>query len=243
MNSTIVQVLDVKVKFLEKFNNEYSVNDYGEVWSHNGGKDTLLKQAISYSRKRGRSRYKQVCLSLDGKQECYFVHRLLAEAFIPNPDNKLYVNHLDGDKLNNELSNLQWCTPSENSIHAVKTGLQIYFMYNEEDRLKEVDLYLLGGSGKLKTTIRSWVKEEDLIRNHIPPELLYMRIKNSSFKNTWKRYYEICKMCKTDKTGAEISKLLKINETLISKIRRGLRWKEVMEIFNKYENNIWYTIT
>lgn len=51
------------------------------------------------------------------------VHRVIAQTFIPNPDNKPNVNHIDGNKLNNKVKNLEWCTQSENVIHAYKTNL------------------------------------------------------------------------------------------------------------------------
>lgn len=61
-----------------------------------------------------------------------FVHRLVAKAFIPNEDGKKFVNHLDGNKHNNNYANLEWCTRSENQIHAYKKGLQKPSMKQKE---------------------------------------------------------------------------------------------------------------
>lgn len=67
--------------------------------------------------------YAHQCLSENNKSYNYKVHRLVAKAFIPNPENKPCVNHIDGDKLNNCVDNLEWVTYSENTHHAYKTGL------------------------------------------------------------------------------------------------------------------------
>lgn len=78
-------------------------------------KSTLLKPSI-------RGQYLTVYLSVDGGIMASSIHRLVAKAFIPNPDEKRFVNHKDLDKLNNRLDNLEWCTHAENMSHARLNG-------------------------------------------------------------------------------------------------------------------------
>jgi Mn-dependent DtxR family transcriptional regulator len=115
----------------------YEVSNYGEVKSltrkRSCGKgfyyqeERILKQTFTTTG------YKKVELSKDGKRKSLKVHRLVAIAFIPNPFNKEEVNHIDGDKINNNVNNLEWVTSSENSIHAIKTGLKkIKYNYSKE---------------------------------------------------------------------------------------------------------------
>lgn len=103
-------------KFLPEVKDRYYINKKGELFTDNGEKK--LKDCI----KNG---YVKNCLILkDGTSKSYFRHRLMMIVFNPveNYEN-LQVNHIDGNKLNNSLENLEWCTNQENRIHAVKIGL------------------------------------------------------------------------------------------------------------------------
>lgn len=68
-------------------------------------------------------KYRAVSAMQNGKQKHFYVHRLIAQAFIPNPYNKPQINHIDGDSSNNSIENLEWVTAKENVEHAYKTGL------------------------------------------------------------------------------------------------------------------------
>ena len=69
-------------------------------------------------------KYEQVRLSKDGKAKTYTIHRIVAKAFLDKIAGKEYVNHKDGNKHNNSIDNLEWCTSSENQQHALATGLR-----------------------------------------------------------------------------------------------------------------------
>jgi len=103
----------------------YSISNKGRVKSlkrtciRNGLVYEMDEKLISINNKR----YKNVILCKKSIKKDKLVHRLIAEAFIPNPYKKPFVNHIDGNKYNNSLDNLEWCTHKENQRHAVETGL------------------------------------------------------------------------------------------------------------------------
>ena len=90
----------------------YAVTSDGKVYSKKTNK--FIKPSI------GSKGYFQVCLTVDGKKRTVKVHRIVAETFIPNPAGKTQVNHIDGNKRNNCVENLEWCTNSENQIHSYR---------------------------------------------------------------------------------------------------------------------------
>jgi hypothetical protein len=104
-------------KTIEGFEN-YQVSNLGNVKSFQRGKIKILKRRIT---KLG---YDRVCLRNENLIKDQFVHRLVAKAFLNNDPNnfKIEVNHIDGNKLNNCVDNLEWCTTLENLLHSYKLG-------------------------------------------------------------------------------------------------------------------------
>lgn len=97
-------------------NGKYEISNLGRLKAT--GKQKKIVKLFTSS--RGYYRY-----SVFSLRKNFTIHRLVAEAFIPNPNKCPQVNHKDGNKLNNNVSNLEWCTQSENMTHADKTGLRI----------------------------------------------------------------------------------------------------------------------
>ncbi len=98
----------------KQYSDNIFVCENGEVKSH--GK--LLKGEIT------NAGYRRLHISIDGKELRPSVHRMVAELFLPNPLGLPCVNHIDGNKLNNHIDNLEWCTYGENLSHAFKSGLR-----------------------------------------------------------------------------------------------------------------------
>jgi len=149
-------------KNIDGYNGKYKISNFGRVLSikkkgfsiHSSGRKYFYKGKDIFLKASNKT-YKCFALTKNGKTKYFQLHRLLAKAFIPNPENKPCINHKDGNKYNNYLYNLEWCTYSENIIHAYKNGLMKEFLNSGE----------LNGRSKLNNeealTIRETYKNMD----------------------------------------------------------------------------------
>ena len=116
---------------IQEFNGEYEVSNLGRVRSmkrYYGVVGRIMPQTIQ------RTGYYAVTFHMNNKAYCRKVHRLVIEAFKPNPDSLPCINHIDGNKLNNHIDNLEWCTYQHNMQHAVRTGLTHPHRWTDEER-------------------------------------------------------------------------------------------------------------
>lgn len=109
----------------------YFISNFGRLKGRSG---KILKTRLNK-----RTGYLDICLRPNGRKEkakCLKIHRLVAKAFILNPNNFVIINHIDGNKLNNNVSNLEWCTESQNTQHAYNLKLIVPLKWYENERSK-----------------------------------------------------------------------------------------------------------
>lgn len=170
-------------RWIEGFENEYSVTNTGIVYSYRSGSKVALKSSLNL---KSKAKYKTVTLCTN-KGKCQYIHRLVAQAFIPNLENKPQVNHKDGNKMNNNAENLEWVTSQENTIHAYESGLFGDKVTSEEEIERRI-LSLLNDS--LDTNTRKLytkhITVERLVEEGLPKDITKVRnFSGKSLKAHW----------------------------------------------------------
>lgn len=130
-------------KDIKGYSDRYIVSNLGRIASlkryvnHSFGTPKIVNPRI-LNQKNCKTGYKSVTLYKDNRKKSFSVHRLVADAFIPNPENKPCIDHLDRDKTNNSVYNLRWCTMSENMLNPLtrkilceaRRGMKIPSLYH-----------------------------------------------------------------------------------------------------------------
>ena len=126
------------------YGGDYGVTDDGRVISYKKrtAEGIPIPQELRGGLTTRNRRYRTVLIEIDGLFQSKYVHRLVAEAFVPNPNNYNEVNHKDGDTYNNREENLEWVTHRENIQHAYDTGL-----------VKKTTCSICGKTGYLRKTV------------------------------------------------------------------------------------------
>ena len=176
--------------FVDIPNTHYQIGSCGNIRNKNNGR-------INVPFDRNRTGYvRAILFNGCGQRKRYFVHRLVAEGFIPNPDNKPHVNHIDGDKTNNCVENLEWVTRSENMQHAYYTlKRKIGFAHG----FGSCDVVWNKGRSDLK---------------HIRPEI-YKKAAETRNKKLEKRDRDIVSLFEEGKTVIQIAKMYNVDRNTI----------------------------
>ena len=138
-------------KDIKNYEGLYQVSNLGRIRNSN---HIILKQ---YKNHKG---YLITQLSKKGKHCTIIVHRIVAKAFIPNLDNKPQINHINCNKVDNRVENLEWVTNDENKLHAKQHNLCKSLKGGENPRAKKVNQYDLNGN-----LIKQWDCINDITRN------------------------------------------------------------------------------
>ncbi|MDA8228745.1 MAG: NUMOD4 domain-containing protein [Desulfitobacterium hafniense] len=133
----------------------YKVNSKGEIFSEYTKK--ILKPI------KGSDGYLRVNLSKNGVVKITFIHRLVAEAFIPNPENKPIVNHINGFKDDPRMENLEWVTASGNIKHAYQTGLSVI---SEKCKIAVSKIAAENGRKTTSKSVNQYTLQGDFIKNY-----------------------------------------------------------------------------
>lgn len=227
--------LNSNEKWIKDFEGRYTIDINGDIFSYLKGHKKKMAGGVIDNKSRGYKTYKVTCLSKpDGGQYMLYNHRAVAEAFIPNPENKPSVNHKDGDKLNNRLENLEWVTAAENSAHASESGLLREL--SEEDRVLRSDRWINSGclSGYTHNCIKGSVTYEDFERNKIPGELLSASIPRSSYpKGHWEFVKKLYNLMDNGASLSYLEKVFGLDKSQLSRIRSGKLYKEARLAYDK----------
>ncbi len=150
----------------------YEVSNFGSYRVKIQRKGGKVKAGISLKCKSMKDGYSMFRVSKNGKQQLLNAHRIVAAVFLTNPENKKEVNHIDSNRRNNNVNNLEWVDPKENVQHAIKNGNFVNSLKNlKSSRNNGVPIVNLPtGTCNTKEGKRLWSRLRYRIKKNLPPE-------------------------------------------------------------------------
>lgn len=202
--------------FIKGVPSVYEVSEYGDI------RNTIT--GIFRKPHKNRKGYLHIGLSdINKKISGLFIHRIVATAFIPNPNNCPQVNHIDCDKTNNHFSNLEWCTNDENMRHAMEHDLRAHmpgeqnpFSKYKEEQIRKVCELLVEG----KMTHRD-ISETTGVHKRTVDEI--------ALKNKW---VYISKEYNLPEQKFHKHNLSKYKKKIDKLLKKGYKWQEIIDRVN-----------
>lgn len=229
--------------YLNSEESKYLITERGKVIS------TAYKGAVGCHRELKDSPdndgYRIITLNHKGKKYTRKIHRLVAEAFIPNPDDLPQVNHIDGNKCNNSVENLEWVDCVSNIHHAMDHNLR--YAISDSDKISAVCSMLENSDKSFKdiakacgvsTAVVTKVKEKKIWKNAISDKdfsnhkkKVYRGEKNPASVITTKQAHEVCELIMTGNSPTVIADILNIPRSIVYRIRDRKTWQCVSQYY------------
>lgn len=211
--------------------------------SNLGGWRRLMKNGkYIYPKGHLNAGYRQV--SIGSRKRSYGFHRIIATAFIPNPNNYPQINHIDSNRANNSLDNLEWVTIQQNQAHKVSKGRQVkgetanFTKLTEKEVLEIRELVTKGYTDTEISTIYDttnrniWCIRKGISWKHVLPENAdwkEMNKRTGNVKLNAEQVIEIRKLYKTGLTQKQIGIKLSIPKSTVCQVLSGKTWKHLKQ--------------
>jgi hypothetical protein len=230
---------------------KYAARYDGEIISYVSGKAKVMRGGLINNKQRGYTTYRTVCLSSDGYAVVKYKHRLVAEAWLDNPENKPQVNHIDHNKENNRVDNLEWVTAQENTVAMYEQdGLKQKMDDKRRNTVRKnkgftsekdyINFIKFGDFGKYTelNSLKKQLKDEYFIQAGVPPEIKSIIFRNGSYLSNWNLIITyLDEVFDTQNKLSVLEAMFDFDYTYPSHIRAGRRWQKEVELYKKYRDN------